>query len=133
MSHNLNVEKMLSAYIECALWSSTDESEESGGEPIDKNYSRDDLDESALARMRADVEKFVAENHADIELWDGSYSPEEQSGHDFWLTRNRHGAGFWESEWSDIKTNPGERLTKSSHRFGECYLYIGDDGKVYCY
>lgn len=25
----------------------------------------------------------------------------EQAGHDFWLTRNGHGAGFWDGDWKD--------------------------------
>ena len=24
---------------------------------------------------------------------------DEYAGHDFWLTRNGHGAGFWDGDW----------------------------------
>ena len=50
-----------------------------------------------------------------------------QAGHDFWLTRNRHGAGFWDRGLGER----GQRLTDAAHVYGESYLSIGDDGKVY--
>ena len=31
------------AYVEAALWSSTDESNDQGGDPLDANYSIDDI------------------------------------------------------------------------------------------
>lgn len=49
-------------------------------------------------------------------------SPEniEQAGHDFWLTRNGHGAGFWDRE--DIYGNYyAEFFTQISKSFGEAY------------
>ena len=49
-------------------------------------------------------------------------------GHDLWLTQNRHGAGFWDGDWPE---EIGERLTEISKKFGECHLYVGDDGKIY--
>jgi len=51
-----------------------------------------------------------------------------QHAHDFWLTRNRHGAGFWDGDYPE---ELGKKLTEASHAFGECDLYIGDDGKVH--
>lgn len=50
-----------------------------------------------------------------------------QLGHDFWLTRNGHGAGFWDGDWPEN----GEALTDISNSFGEVNLYLGDDRKVY--
>ncbi len=45
------------------------------------------------------------------------------AGHDFALTRNRHGAGFWDGDWP---VN-GEALTALSHEFPEITIYRGDD------
>jgi hypothetical protein len=45
---------------------------------------------------------------------------EERAGHDFWLTRNRHGAGFWDGDWSD---DAGRRLTANAHPYGGCGVY----------
>lgn len=132
MSNKSAIETMLRAYIDCALRSTNDESDESGGVPMDTNYSADDITPDCLAKMRADVEKFAKENARDIGRWDGIASPETQAGHDFWLTRNGHGAGFWESEWTDLPTNPGARLDAAAKRLGEVSLYVGDDGLIYC-
>ena len=48
--------------------------------------------------------------------------------HDFWLTRNHHGAGFWDGDYPEIV---GKVLTEISHAFEPVDLYVGDDGKVY--
>jgi hypothetical protein len=79
--------------------------------------------------MRADVTAFVKKCEADLLIWEGDV--EQQAGHDFWLTRNHHGVGFWEPEWANIDKDASDRLTAESHRFGECDLYVGDDGKLH--
>lgn len=53
-----------------------------------------------------------------------------RAGHDFWLTRNGHGAGFWdrdELEADDL----GDKLSEVAKAFGESNLYQGDDGGIY--
>lgn len=46
----------------------------------------------------------------------------EQAGHDFWLTRNGHGAGFWDGDWSEgDNTFIADLLTKVAESFGEAY------------
>lgn len=51
-----------------------------------------------------------------------------QYGHDFWLTRNGHGAGFWDRR--ELEANElGERLTKLSKEFPE-YDLVGDGERV---
>src|SRR6185437_5945974 len=79
---------MLRAYIDAALWSSNDESDDQGGEPLDANYSADDLAAETLAKMTAEVNAFLAAHAADI----GANA--SQAGHDLWLTRTRSGVGF---------------------------------------
>jgi hypothetical protein len=55
---------------------------------------------------------------------------QERAGADFWFTRNRHGAGFWDGDWSDPQA---KTLTDAAHRFGEFDLLEGDDGEIDCY
>ena len=45
----------------------------------------------------------------------------------FWLTRNRHGAGFWDLGLGER----GDLLTKWAHSMGELDVYLGDDGYAY--
>jgi hypothetical protein len=115
------MDKFLKAYIVAALWSSTDESTPEGGDFLDKNYGPDDLAPETIEKMRADCDKFRADNAQDI---DGR---EEQAGHDFWLTRNHHGCGFWDGDWPEA----GDRLTEACKSYPEVNLYFCDDGKIY--
>lgn len=52
----------------------------------------------------------------------------QQVAHDWILTRNHHGVGFWEQEW-DLPWR--EVLTAMAHRQGELEVYVGDDGNVH--
>lgn len=112
------------AYLECALWSSTDDD----NEPLDKNYSVSDSHPHTIAKMQADCRKFQAENEIPARRRPTQRSDAEMAGHDFWLTRNGHGAGFWDGKWPE---GDGERLTKASKAFGEFSFYVGDDGKIH--
>ena len=100
-----------------ALWSSMDDAE-----PLDANYAQDDIAPQTLATMKADCETFQQAHAADIA------ADPEQAGHDFWLTRNHHGAGFWDDDWPEAV---GERLTQAAHVFGGVDLYVGDDGLIH--
>jgi hypothetical protein len=108
--------------VTAALWSSNDESDESGGEPMDAHYGPEDLAPDTRVGMDTDLRNFIAANRTDLAGMDPG-----QIGHDFWLTRNRHGAGFWDRGLGD----KGDRLTASAQAFGEMELYVGDDGQLY--
>lgn len=117
-----NIEVFFAQYVATALWSSNDESTDDGGEPLDKNYDAGDLAPETAAAMRQDCEKFLAAHAAIIG------DDEEQAGHDFWLNRNGHGAGFWDGDWPEPAATT---LDKASKAFGEVDLYVGDDGRIY--
>jgi hypothetical protein len=110
----------LQAYIFAAIWSTIDDN----GEPLDVNYSANDLAPEALKRMEKDCNDF---QKANADTLQASGLSDEQAGHDFWLTRNGHGTGFWDR---GIGEN-GEKLTEAADAYGECNLYVGDDGKIY--
>lgn len=50
------------------------------------------------------------------------------AGHDFWLTRNGHGVGFWDRGFENAL---GEALSDVAEAFGGSDAHLGDDGKVY--
>ncbi|KKM74877.1 hypothetical protein LCGC14_1395950 [marine sediment metagenome] len=114
-------------YIETAIWASNDESRDDGGDPMDRNYGPDDLAPCARAKMIADCAAFQESQYDAIGY---SLSDQSRAGHDFWLTRNGHGAGFWDGDW---KEPYAAALTKASRACGECNLYIGDDKQIYIY
>lgn len=116
------IDEFLSAYIEAALWSSNDPDTE---EPLDKDNDESTVHPATLQGMRADCEMFLTKWAEEIALVDsprgGKWSKWEQAGHDFWLTRNGHGCGFWDGDWPE---GLDKALTDSCREFGEVYLYV---------
>lgn len=106
----------------------------------DLGFDVSDLADETLSRMVADCERFQLENaelitdenlaHGPVPSreHEGMYGATERAGHDFWLTRNGHGAGFWDGDWCEPAATT---LMNASHAYGEIDLYVGDDGKVY--
>lgn len=117
-------------YVETALWSEVDFDTEA---PFDANYSIEDLSPETEAQFKHDLEAFFTAAEDKIQAsWVISDCVKESlwvdAAHDFWLTRNRHGAGFWDGHWED-----GGVLTEAAHKFSECTLYVGDDKLIYHY
>jgi hypothetical protein len=115
------------AYANTAFWSSA------YGETGNKYFDDGEHEESEAlcAEFLKDCIAFWEAN-SDAFYEDGacmaSGDPIEQAGHDFWLTRNSHGAGFWDGDWSEPYASQLDKATKA---FGGCDLYVGDDGLVY--
>jgi hypothetical protein len=121
----LDTEAFIRHYIVTMLWAETD------GDPpvpLDSVKSAADLAPETLAKCRADCLAFIAANRADLESAAEERGDSEVLGHDFWLTRNGHGAGFWDGDYSEAL---GDRLTAACKKVGEASPYISDDGMVY--
>lgn len=56
---------------------------------------------------------------------------ESQGGHSFWLSRNGHGAGFFDWSHPALLGEACSRLQDAARVYGTVDLYVGDDGKVY--
>jgi len=108
------------AYITAALWSSMGDD----GEPLDSQYGVDDLADETLMKMVHDCQEF---QKTYAHLYQEVGMDDEQAGHDFWLTREGHGAGFWDRNLGQI----GDELNKAAKSYGGFDLYVGDDGKIY--
>lgn len=112
------MDSFLSQYIQTALWSSGDDN---------GNFDHCDCDNLApetLAKFTENCQKF-REQAGDLL---NEHEDETDAAHDFWLTQNHHGCGFWDGDWP----KNGTKLTKIAHSFRECDLYVGDDGLIYC-
>jgi len=105
-------------------------------DPLDQHYSQSDIGPETLAKMIADCARFQSEQgdtiRAAIETGEVKCGPDfdewGRAGHDFWLTREGHGAGFWDGDWSE---EAGEKLTEASKAFGTFDLSVGSDGKIH--
>ena len=125
--------EFLRGYITCALWSSTGDDDQ----PLDSTHDESDLAGETLQAMKDACAKFMADNEKDLDAYaqnraiprDAQFSESDCAGHDFWLTRNGHGVGFWDRGLGEL----GDRLSEASEAFGEAHLYAGDDGKLYLF
>jgi hypothetical protein len=108
------------AYIECLYFTSTG--------PDDDTPDDAELAPSTLATIVVDCADFQQSNATMLRVLYGDHCYDEsRAGHDFWLTRNRHGAGFWDRGLGDS----GRFLTEQAHAYGSVDAYAGDDGLIY--
>lgn len=105
----MNKQTILDHYLEAALWTAELDS---------RNISEVSL--PSRQKAEADIDRFVEKAGA---LLDGM--DETQIGHDFWLTRNGHGAGFWDRGLGKI----GDELTKICKEFREMNVF-GDEPEI---
>ncbi|AEG53164.1 hypothetical protein [Sinorhizobium meliloti] len=122
------------SYTGAALWSSSDDD----GTPLDNGRDDSDIAPETLAQMQQDCERFYWANSEHIHCdgapvandMDGSIAARESAmaGHDFWLTRCGHGAGFWDGDWPEPAATALDNAAKA---FGNVDLYVGDDGQIY--
>lgn len=111
----------IDGYVECALWADCMPPE---SDPEGELGGRENLTirPAARSKMSEDCITFVIANITDLELYCElrSYDPaqgkvESYAGHDFWLTRGGHGAGFWDRGLGEL----GERLSDAARAYGE--------------
>lgn len=106
------------------LWSTTHG--EDGN--LDDNHGVEDLHPNTRAGLAAGCQDFMNANAEDlIEAQDTFGYSLEQAGHDFILSRNGHGAGFFDRGLEEL----GDRLQKAAESAGPAEAYLGDDGKIY--
>jgi hypothetical protein len=93
-------------YLVTALWSTC--GYEDQADPLDKHFSIEDISDEFKLQAQSDFDKFyaMAQN-----LFEEDELDFETIGHDFWLTRNRHGAGFWDGDYKN-----GEAITELVHK-----------------
>lgn len=120
------------AYLECLKWSTSGNADGADVESLEEFAFSD----SAHTKATADCAAFFTANHTDLIEAAAAYEEKgtngdtgmAYAGHDFWLTRAGHGAGFWDG---DLPEELGARLTEASKTAGHCEPYIGDDGYIY--
>jgi len=103
------IQQALDAYLSCALWSCANED----GDFLDV-YQISDFSADARAEAESEIIDFITANLDDL----AEMEP-EQVGHDFWLTRNGHGAGFWDRGLGAI----GDRLTEAAKPYGPAHCF----------
>lgn len=120
----MDIDTILKHYLICALWADMPEEDDSG--------SIEDIDSQSVELAKADIMQFISLAGALLDKYpNGSpvATKEEQLGHDIWLTRNGHGAGFFDRD--NLPGTLGNDLTKVCNKLSSRCIYRGDDGKIY--
>lgn len=131
-----DITEILDGYTECALLSSTYSGEDPDHADIEEDddtsfrdlgYGNREISKDLSLSSIADIKKLLAEiatNPAAVDEMEAYVDKHgaSQFGHDFWLTRNGHGAGF-----SDRDAKITHRLAK---HFGEVNLSANKNGVI---
>lgn len=109
------------AYVEALFFTDTGSDSEIGSDC--------ELSQTAKDQALLDCAKFAfIADGAIQELENSGVHNWGQLGHDFWLTRNHHGTGFWDRG----NGANGDALSEICHNcFKSVETYQGDDGFIY--
>lgn len=111
--------EFVDAYLQAALWASSTPDEV----PLDVNYTVEDFAQEAIDKAIEESNAFIRANRNYLRA---SSKNRAQHGHDFFLTRNLHGAGFQDRGYGSF----GDHLAEASRAFGQANAYVGRDGKL---
>jgi len=122
----INIKPFVNSYLATAAWVTCDSGE------------CNTFTAEAIRTATSDCQKFIDKVFAEFSIADAerilNLAGNELShiaAHDFFLTRNRHGAGFWDKE--DIYGEmEAKKLTEISHEMKEtdCYHIRGKKSKL---
>lgn len=121
-------------YLIAALWTEEERLKEESGDD-NRHFELIDFHPDAIARAVKECTDFQT---AWPELLAAAYelypphpdapTPQCSAGHDFWLTRNGHGVGFWDRGFGRAL---GEELTDACRAVKEIHLELGDDNSLH--
>lgn len=121
-----DLDAFTNSYVETALWSTNDKSNEQGGEPLDANYGPENIAEETMTLIEEDCADFQ-ERYAELLADSGIDS--KRAGHCFWLSREGHGSGFFDEDTVDREFR--DRLQEAAESYGPFELIVGDDGQIW--
>ena len=110
------MDEFTKSYIICALWSCN--------KPNGDNYEEYDIEDIEAESLEGIIQDCTAFQEENIELLVGLDM--SKCGHDFCLTRNHHGSGFWDRGLGEI----GQNLTQSAEKYNEFDL-LEENGKIF--
>ena len=108
-------------YLEAAIFTGQhhyDPGNLEDAQPMDSVYSVDDIPREIVRELESDCRDFLESSAFML-----SENP-HRAGIDFHLTRNGHGAGFWDGDWPEF----GDELTARSKTYGTAEIYSDDAG-----
>ena len=129
------VNPTLQALAETILYTECDDA----GDALDKHHAIKDFDPDSLEKLYADYQAFLTEVEQKItekigdgwncidDFYDYMQPSDNQTEYDYVLTRNRHGAGFWDGDWNE---SVAQILTDAAQKQSELSV-VCDSGRIY--
>jgi hypothetical protein len=120
---------MLEQAVRTLMWSEGTEH----GQSLDCLYDVEHIAQKTVDTLREDIYNFIdliidlEDEEMSKHAWAILRNDPLQAGHDFILSRNGHGSGFWDRGTGNV----GDELHKWAKTFGTFSLYVGDDGYLY--
>jgi len=90
-----------------------------------ESFSREDIEPNSLIKAYQDIKEFIrlaGDEAVNEAIQENGY---EKLGMDIWLTRNGHGAGFFDHSYENEK-----QLMDAAHALKEVDLYLNDNMKL---
>lgn len=117
----LDLDQAVGGYFDALLWLQSDnERDANGGVRLGENYDVDDIDEGAREDVRDEIAAFASTHPLAVRMFlavsgdRAGYERSDLFGHDFYLTREGHGAGFWDRGLGEL----GDYLTTIAKGYG---------------
>jgi len=117
--------------LQVILWAECDIDEDGNSEPLDRNYTINDIEDKSMEFIIGKYREFKSqyfqeclESVDDKELYSDIAC---QFSQDYWLSCNGHGAGFFDSIWSKEQCQKMQAIARQE---GSYYAH-SDNGIVY--
>jgi hypothetical protein len=118
-----STDPMVRAYLECAEWCGLEDADR---EALELAVSPT-WDAASVKAAKEICAAFETEFEPFTETYRGEpYGclPYEPAGFHLWLTRNRHGAGFWDGDWPEPFAT---KATEWAHAYGSAYVTFDEE------
>ena len=139
-----DIDSMVRGYLDCQLWAQIDyersNADTGDGPKLDANYSLDDIADEYVEKVETEFRALVTEHPLAVRMylnWRATRHAgrngqivlirdtrpaydSSQFGHDFYLTRERHGTGFWDRGLGTL----GDYLTDVAHWAGSAETIV---------
>ncbi|AYD82177.1 hypothetical protein KNU13_gp91 [Gordonia phage Turuncu] len=117
------VRSIVDGYLMALIWTQfTDHDPREDATLMDVGYTIDDVDDATRGRITAEVMAIITAHPLAVRMYAaqrrynaGDGNVWEHFGHDFLLTRDGHGAGFWDRGLGDL----GDYLTTIADGYGD--------------
>lgn len=116
-----NISAFVLGYIECALWC-TDPKPGQGTWRQHGPFTIEKLPHETRHALIKSARTFEAVHRDLLNRANALGVSDEKLGHDFWLTRNHEGSGFWDE--AELMDEIGKALSEAAYAYGECALYV---------